>query len=337
MIYITGDTHGDFRRFSNRRMRANLPELSENDYIIICGDFGMCWCSEFTKTFLFNSEFFSEKPYTILWVQGNHENYDMLEEFQLEEWNGGKVRHIVRDKVILLERGQVFTIEGKTFFTFGGASSHDVGGGILDRKDPNFSLKRKRALNEGLPYRILGESWWPQELPSEEEMQEGLRNLEKADYKVDYVITHCCATSVQDALDVTPGKIYEADVLTDYFQNLEGKLTYRHWYFGHYHDDKQVDDKHTLLYHFVVKPDENKMDYDNIPRLGHPKYTYKDEVVFLCRGEEITGRIDIVDAYGTFDQNEEPSYDIYREENNTLYKHIPESCVVSYYQILTNQ
>lgn len=50
----------------------------------------------------------------------------MIKEYQLEEWNGGKVRHIVRDKIILLERGQVFNIDDKTFFTFGGASSHDI-------------------------------------------------------------------------------------------------------------------------------------------------------------------------------------------------------------------
>lgn len=48
----------------------------------------------------------------ILWVQGNHENYDMIEEYPIEEWNGGKVRHIARDKIILLGRGQVFNIEG---------------------------------------------------------------------------------------------------------------------------------------------------------------------------------------------------------------------------------
>lgn len=39
----------------------------------------------------------------------------MIAEYPLEEWHGGKVRHIVRDKVILLERGQIFNIEGKSF------------------------------------------------------------------------------------------------------------------------------------------------------------------------------------------------------------------------------
>lgn len=57
-----------------------------------------------------------------------------------------------------------------------------------------------------------------------------------------------------------------------------------------------------------------------------PKYTYSDEVEFDFNGPVI-GYICIVDKYGTFEQNEEPSYDIYVVENNTLYKHIRESYV----------
>ena len=137
MIYITGDTHGDFTRFSAKRLRRTGLELTKEDYIIICGDFGLCWAKD--KTFEYHCKNFAEKPYTILWVQGNHENYDMIGEYPLEEWHGGKARHIIRDRVILLERGQVFEIDGKTFFTFGGASSHDIQGGILDRQTVDFA------------------------------------------------------------------------------------------------------------------------------------------------------------------------------------------------------
>ena len=131
MIYITGDTHGEFTRFANKRIRQQGMELNEQDYIIVCGDLGLCWAKD--NTFKYHCKNFAQKPYTVLWVQGNHENYDMIAEYPIEEWHGGQVRHIVKDKVILLERGQVFTIEGKTFFTFGGASSHDIQGGVLVR------------------------------------------------------------------------------------------------------------------------------------------------------------------------------------------------------------
>ena len=246
MIYLTGDTHSDFKRFANKNMKKNGLNLTADDYIIICGDFGLCWSKD--ATFDYYCKFFAEKPYTLLWIQGNHENYDMIAEFPIEEWHGGKVRHILTDKIILLERGQVFNIESKTFFTFGGASSHDISGGILDRTDPNFRLKKKRLDREYISYRILRESWWPEELPNEIEMNEGLKNLEAVNYEIDYIITHCCNTKIQNLIDKGPGKLYQPDILTDYFDIIEEKVKYKHWYFGHYHFDADVDEKHTVLY-----------------------------------------------------------------------------------------
>ena len=253
MIYLTGDTHGEFRRFSRRYTEGKQQTLSKGDYVIVCGDLGLCWARN--ETFDYNCKFFKGKPFTVLWVQGNHENYDMINEFATEEWHGGKVRHIVRDKVILLERGQVFNIEGKKFFTFGGASSHDIQGGVLDRSDPDFRLKVRQANRQRLFYRILRETWWPQELPSEEEMQEGIENLDRVNNKVDYVITHCCATDIQNILDSGPGHLYEQDVLTDYLQKIEEKISYKHWYFGHYHADRRIDGKHTVLYRTMIPLD----------------------------------------------------------------------------------
>lgn len=250
MFYVTGDTHTSFSRFS-KRQRSKLPfELTEKDFVIVCGDFGLLWCKD--KEFEYNLKWLSGLPFVLLWIQGNHENYTMIEEYPLEEWCGGKVRHIIRDKIILLERGQVFTIENKTFFTFGGASSHDMPGGILDRADPAYkALKRKAALQK-LQFRILNESWWSQELPTEEELQEGRDNLEKVGYKVDYVITHCCATSIQNKICGYTGKKYEPDILTDYLEELEHKLQYKKNYFGHYHINSCIDEKHTVLCENII-------------------------------------------------------------------------------------
>ena len=325
MIYVTGDTHGEFGRFSKKKLRIKGMELTADDYVIVCGDLGLCWAKD--KTFDYNCKNFEQKSYTTLWVQGNHENYDMIAEFPIEEWHGGKVRHIVRDKVILLERGQVFDINGKTFFTFGGASSHDVQGGILNRNDCDFDYERRKAIDSGLPFRIVHESWWPQELPNEEEMEEGRRNLEKVNYKVDYVITHCCSSGMQAILDKGPGRIYEDDILTNYLQEIEEKLEYKHWYFGHYHNDKSIDDKHTLLYYAILELETESL--DDVPVLGKPKYSHSDTVEFTW-GEDCikTGQIHVVDAYGTFEQSAEPSYDVLVEDDNCLYKHICESNII---------
>lgn len=325
MIYITGDTHGEFGRFSNKNMKEKQMELTEQDYVIVCGDLGLCW--EKGSSFDYWCKFFSEKKFTLLWVQGNHENYDMIAEYPIERWNGGNVRHIVRDKVILLERGQVFEIEGKKFFTFGGASSHDVQGGIFDKNDSDYKEKLKRALKSMLPFRINHISWWKEELPSKKEMWEGMKNLSAHDNKVDYVITHCCATSVQEELERGPEKIYQSDYLTDYFREIEEKIQYKHWYFGHYHMDLNVDQKHTLLYHGLIALGEDVAS-KRIPVLGKPQYNYDDIVRFNCMDEVKTGWICVVDAYGTFEQNEEPSYDVYVEDEKCLYKHIIESRII---------
>lgn len=104
------------------------------------------------------------------------ELFEEIYDYLVEEWHGGKV-HKIRDSVIHLMRGQVFEIDGKKIFTFGGARSHDISGGILELDDPDFRIKKKR-LDQGFePYRIHHLSWWEREMPSREEMAEGRRNL----------------------------------------------------------------------------------------------------------------------------------------------------------------
>jgi len=254
MIYITGDCHGDFSRFTKRHRK--VYGFTEGDYIIICGDFGLLWSKD--KEFTYNLSWLSALPFTILWVQGNHENYDMIAEYPIEQWNGGRVRHIVREKIILLERGQVFDIEGKRFFTFGGAKSHDIQGGILDKNSPSYDSDRRRAIKRGLPYRVRGITWWEQELPDESEMQEGRDNLEKVGYKVDYVISHCGSGGIQQRLRQLFGsdQKYEEDKLTRYFDELESRMVFRHWFCGHYHVEADIDSLHTVLYKSIISIEE---------------------------------------------------------------------------------
>lgn len=121
MIYITGDTHGmqDYRKL--HVFAGEHPELTKNDYMIIAGDFGGVWDS---KTLAADIRPYCDLPFTVLFVDGNHENFDLIETFPVETWKGGKV-HKIRPDVIHLMRGQIFEIEGKTIFTFGGATSID--------------------------------------------------------------------------------------------------------------------------------------------------------------------------------------------------------------------
>ena len=249
-IFITMDMHGDFKRLSRKSLlKANLT-LTEDDYLLVGGDFGLLWC--YDKEYEYNIKWLGNLPFTILWIQGNHENYNMIKDFNIEYWNGGKVRHIVRDKIILLERGQVFNINGKTFFTFGGAESNDIEGGILDRNDANFKAKKKILNKRKVNYRILNESWWKEELPSEEEIQEGITNLEKVNYKVDYIITHCASVSMQNKLCVGSHK-NKVNILTEFLDKIEKEVDYKYWYFGHYHLDREISENQICLYRDIVE------------------------------------------------------------------------------------
>lgn len=45
MFYVTGDTHGnyDIYKLSTPSLNKNNISLTSNDYLIICGDFGLVW------------------------------------------------------------------------------------------------------------------------------------------------------------------------------------------------------------------------------------------------------------------------------------------------------
>lgn len=133
-IFMTGDTHGDFGRFSTGAF-PEQKDLSKDDYVIICGDFGGIWDgSEAEQQVL---DWLENRPFTTLFVDGNHENFDLLHTCPVQEWHGERVQ-VIRPSVLHLTRGQVYEISGKRIFTMGGASSHDIRDGTLELDDPAF-------------------------------------------------------------------------------------------------------------------------------------------------------------------------------------------------------
>ncbi len=223
MIYITGDTHGliDFDKLGFFAVLNDT--LTKNDYVIISGDFGGVW-GEDTEEVL---EEYEKLPFTVLFVDGNHEDYGLLNKYPVEAWNGGKVQ-FVKPHVIHLMRGQVFTLEGKKIFTLGGAESHDK------------------------HYRVNRVSWWQEEIPSEQEIDEARRNLDKHNWKVDYVITHSCDTYSLYVMPLSK-KRREVKIENEMLCEFEEKLKYKHWYFGHYHIDFDVNSKKTVLYDRIIR------------------------------------------------------------------------------------
>lgn len=225
MIYVTGDLHGsiDYWKITNSCF-PKQKTLTKNDYVIICGDFGLVWDLKKEERYLIGE--LSHRKFTTLFVDGNHENFDILNTFPVEFWHGGKI-HKVSDSVYHLMRGQVFDIDGYRVFTMGGASSHD-------------KICRKENI-----------SWWKEELPSYEEYEEAMSNLDSVGWNVDIVLSHCAPNSVQDKINSG----FQYDQLTRFLQEIKDRLLYSKWFFGHYHVDEDVDEKHHCLYHKIVKVD----------------------------------------------------------------------------------
>ena len=192
-IFLTGDTHGRFERFSVDSFPLG-KELTKEDYVVILGDFGGIWeQSEDNKNENYWLTWLDEKPWTTLFIDGNHENYDRLNAFKVETWKGGVVQFI-RPSIIHLLRGQVYNIDGTTFYTMGGASSHDIKDGILEIGDPRIKQWYRDYTKL---FRINRLSWWKEELPNDSDFFTGNRNLQNANYKVDYILSHSPSTTEQ--------------------------------------------------------------------------------------------------------------------------------------------
>lgn len=249
MIYCTGDIHGDPRRF-NTECFPEQKEMTKDDFVIILGDFGLVWSG--SKEEKYWLDWLNDKPFTTLFVDGNHENFNMLYTFPVVDFHGGKA-HKIRDNIYHLMRGYVFDICDKKFFAFGGASSHDIRDGILDPNDfvdmDDFRDTYRRWQKYGKMFRVRGVSWWDQEMPNDEELERGRQSLQSVNNEVDFVISHCAPQEVASVIGFT-----DRDKLTWYFnQLLWDGLKFTKWLFGHYHTNKQIMGKFICLYEQMIR------------------------------------------------------------------------------------
>ena len=222
-IFVTGDTHGlfDFNKLKNF---ATSQKLDRSDYIIIAGDCSVVWSKELLQEYV---SAFEDLGATILFVDGNHENFDMLETYPITTYLGGKV-HKVSDNIYHLCRGEIFEIYGKRILALGGGESGDIA-----------KLKEH-------------ENWWCQERITKEDRDNTINNLVKYDNKVDLVISHMPPTSILPLIveeftccgEALPWYI-EYKVVTkishEYLQEIADIVSFDKWYFGHIHIDVDFD------------------------------------------------------------------------------------------------
>ncbi len=224
-IVLAGDTHGTLDIGKVVRFFYEHEGYTREDYLIILGDVAVCGFSPYDESNV--REILEKLPVTVLFIDGNHENFDKLYSYDVDIWNGGKV-HYITGNIIHLMRGQVFDIGGIKIFTFGGAYSIDK-----DSRTP-------------------GVSWFPEEIPSEEEYEEGLASLVKHNFSVDYILSHTAPSEV--AAYMGYGELSDGEVqLRKYLQRIADAAEFKAWYFGHFHEDTEVEDTFFCLFDEMVE------------------------------------------------------------------------------------
>lgn len=229
MIFVTGDTHRlmDIKKLNEDNFQEQ-SFLTRNDYLIIAGDFGAVWTGTLKDDEAL--DYYANKNFTTLFVGGNHENYDALEKYPIEKWNGGNIRRI-RDNIFYLMNGQVFEIDGYRFFVMGGATSVDK------------------------IFRTEGESWWAQEEPEQDEYEEAFRNLASVGNNVDFIITHTIPEKVRRVVYETYSDFVNYESPVERFLDLiMENIHFTKWFAGHLHIDRDFPEyRLRILYNGVVK------------------------------------------------------------------------------------
>lgn len=215
MVYITGDMHGEFSRFT----KSEIKKLKKGDTLIVCGDFGFLW--DGSKKEKKRLEKIGAKKYQVLFVPGCHDNYELLETYEESDWNGGRVRTI-SGNLRMLCRGSIFDIEGYSIFAFGGGTSEDT------------SMREEQHC------------WWEEEQPTQEEIELAVKNLVERENRVDVIVTHDVPTSIADFLKMQ--ELSETSFINVFLERVNQAVDFGMWYFGKYHQDKMISSKFKSVY-----------------------------------------------------------------------------------------
>ena len=243
MIFITGDTHGNIDNDKLRKFVLQHPNLSKKDYVLIAGDFGGVWSEQTLQQDL---AFYKALPCTVLFVDGNHENHDLLNRFPVTRWKRGKV-HRISSNIIHLMRGQVFELPGES----GSIAIATLGGG--DSRDKEF--------------RREGKSWWAAERITDADVEEFIRSVKAYPGRIDYCVTHAPSIDVTIQLYNRSFKhspygnprYYPENCPSDYLVReaiLASGIKPRCIFSGHQHLDEEFKlygQRHRLLFNDFVK------------------------------------------------------------------------------------
>ena len=211
MVYITGDTHGDFSRLDNFKFK-------KDDLLIVLGDACINYSLNDDDKRL--KEYLKKYNTTIFCIRGNHdERPENISTYKEVDMYGGKV--YIEDEypyLVFAKDGEEYNINGKKILVIGGAYSVDA------------------------EYRLMnGIEWFKDEQLSEEEMNKIMDKVKGKEY--DLVLTHTCPHKYEPVEDFLPSiDQTKVDRTMEYFSDkVDERIGYKKWYCGHFHINKTID------------------------------------------------------------------------------------------------
>lgn len=227
MIYLTGDTHGDFADVVRFCLKQNT---TREDILVIMGDAGINFTAGERDVRV--KAALEEVPITLFCVHGNHEIRPFtIDTYHEADWHGGRV--YVEDaypSLIFAKDGEIYDLDGKKTIVLGGA----------------YSVDKFYRLKMGYP-------WFADEQPSDEIKAYAEAQLEKAGWEVDTVFSHTTPMKYvpRDMFLQTIDQSLVDDSTEEWLDTIEDRLTYRRWYAGHFHCERTIDNFRILFHDFI--------------------------------------------------------------------------------------
>lgn len=227
-VYVTGDIHSGLDMQKLRDWELG-DSLGSDDHLIIAGDFGFPW--DFSAEECADIAWLESRPYTVLFVDGNHERFDHWEERPMEPWHGGLTQRLSDTSSIRrLMRGRSSISTARRYSPWavpqawtGNTACRIPAGGLRSSRTSAISIPRGQGST-----RSAGRSTASSPIPAPRA---------------------CSPTLYPDPGWERP----DVDRLTGFLDELEDRLDYKRWYCGHFHRDGNPDERHTVLYDRIVR------------------------------------------------------------------------------------
>jgi len=217
MVYITGDTHGQFQRIE---LFCQVMQTTKADTMIILGDTGFNYYGG--KRDATVKSYANAFPIRLFCIHGNHENRPQnIPSYKETDFCGGRVLYEPEYPDILFAiDGEVYELDSYRCIVIGGA----------------YSVDKFYRLEKGY-------CWWLDEQPSPEIKARVEKKLATIGNEVDIVLTHTCPRKyepVETFLDFIDQSTVDKST-EDWLDRIEGQISYKKWYCGHYHTRKRID------------------------------------------------------------------------------------------------